>query len=601
MATWKRLLSLNVAMLAALSAPAVGQEVVYDVAPFRPHLTLDAAPDVCGPFLAEWQRTFDGPAETEAFDADLRAAFPDAVATTLGPQPGSLYNKVAFMPADFDGDGEDEVLHVESLDGGWRFLGLNFYLFENAAAHTAAFGDGVSNHLYRLPMGPHGETVPEEAYRHLARLPPANSVLILDHDGGYYVAERPTRETQPDALSVTLLRLDGESGAEPACTVELLPAVEALEPFAAASSLVVSLRDIYGGDGYDLRMGSCWRGTMGWTADPFEHPLYTALFRPQAMATRGKNDDVKRELALMSWALTDPQSWRDYAELKAARSGFLAEMAAYYRSSGAVDEQAREWAEQAWRYLVDSVVYNYNPFSGGLLTLARQGAPDLPITPDATPEEIARIAAEAWLAAEPELQASARQPNERIWSEVLLASIYAGAPVETAAIHWDRFEAAYRLEGVDNSYRRDELALARENVRAAALLAAFGDKALTGLALERGADPSAATNYFGKTPLMYAAQHDRLDAASRLLDEGADLGSTTEMTCGRLDRDHRTALMYAAENASAPLIDLLLDAGTDPSAVDTRGNPASWYFERNAVVADPVERDRIAERLAAPR
>src|SRR5206468_2812775 len=82
--------------------------------------------------------------------------------------------------------------------------------------------------------------------------------------------------------------------------------------------------------------------------------------------------------------------------------------------------------------------------------------------------------------------------------------------------------------------------------------------------LERGANPNRA-NAFGKTPLMYAAQHNAFASAKLLLDHGANPSAATEQpkdTCYySLQTTKVTALHYAVRYASTDLVSLLLDRG----------------------------------------
>jgi hypothetical protein len=91
-------------------------------------------------------------------------------------------------------------------------------------------------------------------------------------------------------------------------------------------------------------------------------------------------------------------------------------------------------------------------------------------------------------------------------------------------------------------------------------------------------DPNAP-NDFGKTPLMAAAQQDRVESARLLLERGAALDRTTLMLGEyRLGHDARTALMYAAARGSLPMIRLLLDKGADRYAADTKGRIPLHYL-----------------------
>jgi hypothetical protein len=82
--------------------------------------------------------------------------------------------------------------------------------------------------------------------------------------------------------------------------------------------------------------------------------------------------------------------------------------------------------------------------------------------------------------------------------------------------------------------------------------------------LDIGVDPNRV-NAFGKTPLMYAAQHNQVESARLLLDRGADPNAATtwpEDRCNyQLQRANVTALHYAVRYASPELVELLLERG----------------------------------------
>jgi tetratricopeptide (TPR) repeat protein len=82
--------------------------------------------------------------------------------------------------------------------------------------------------------------------------------------------------------------------------------------------------------------------------------------------------------------------------------------------------------------------------------------------------------------------------------------------------------------------------------------------------LARGANPNQA-NAFGKTPLMYAAQYNQLEAARILLEHGADPNASTRKPGDdcyyTLNTFRVTPLHYAARYASADMIRLLLKSG----------------------------------------
>ncbi|WP_299771380.1 ankyrin repeat domain-containing protein [uncultured Pseudoteredinibacter sp.] len=113
-------------------------------------------------------------------------------------------------------------------------------------------------------------------------------------------------------------------------------------------------------------------------------------------------------------------------------------------------------------------------------------------------------------------------------------------------------------------------------------------KALENL-LNEGLDPNVK-NAFGKTPLMYAAQHNALESARILLKYGArtvDLTTRPEDSCYyKLSTYNVSALHYAVRYASVEFIELLLDHGA-PTFIRTknsngitqeRGTPLDWFY-----------------------
>lgn len=128
--------------------------------------------------------------------------------------------------------------------------------------------------------------------------------------------------------------------------------------------------------------------------------------------------------------------------------------------------------------------------------------------------------------------------------------------------------------------------------------------------LSKKLDPNQA-NDFGKTPLMYAAQHNALAAVRILLDHGADPNAATifpEDTCTyKLERANVTALHYAVRFGSADIVTALLDGGalpfvkTNPRDSRQTGQTAQdWlgmYASPNIADADLP---RLTQLLAAP-
>jgi hypothetical protein len=96
-------------------------------------------------------------------------------------------------------------------------------------------------------------------------------------------------------------------------------------------------------------------------------------------------------------------------------------------------------------------------------------------------------------------------------------------------------------------------------------------------------------NKFNKTPLMTAAQYDRVASANYLIKAGANLDSQTDSSNDyrELTHDNRTALMYAAAFGSLEMIKLLVEAGAKIELQDSQGITALGYLLGDG----PVERN----------
>lgn len=128
--------------------------------------------------------------------------------------------------------------------------------------------------------------------------------------------------------------------------------------------------------------------------------------------------------------------------------------------------------------------------------------------------------------------------------------------------------------------------------------------------LSKRLDPNQG-NAFGKTPLMYAAQLNSLEAVRVLLAHGADPNAATifpEDTCTyTLTRANVTALHYAVRYGSVEIIQALLDGGALSSVKTVTAwdeqpglTPLEWldlYASPNILDAD---HPRLRQLLAAP-
>lgn len=125
--------------------------------------------------------------------------------------------------------------------------------------------------------------------------------------------------------------------------------------------------------------------------------------------------------------------------------------------------------------------------------------------------------------------------------------------------------------------------------------------------LSKKLDPNQP-NAFGKTPLMYAAQHNALEAVRILLEHGANPNAATifpDDTCTyTLQHANVTALHYAVRYGSAEIVEALLDGGAVTFVKTTKQwdeasgqTPLEWldsYESPNIAAAD---RPRLAQLL----
>ena len=133
----------------------------------------------------------------------------------------------------------------------------------------------------------------------------------------------------------------------------------------------------------------------------------------------------------------------------------------------------------------------------------------------------------------------------------------------------------------------------------------FGHSAVVKLLLKEGPDLESRDDYYGRTPLSWAAENGYQAVVKPLLEEGADLESR-DNTYGR------TPLSRAAENGHEAVIKLLLEEGADSESRDNMygKTPLSWavYNGHEAVAkllleegADLESRDTMYGQISLSR
>ncbi len=587
--------SLTILLAAVVVAPALAQPPktgIESVAEFRPFLSINESPALCDPFLRTWTAVFDKAATLEEENANIATTFPAAKVTRLT----EFYETPNRMSVDVGVGKAPKVLYFNPTDVGWRYLGPELFVFESEAAFNeaiAAYGPESRWGLDFRRTDVRPERTPPLRAHHFGSV---NSVDIVEMQGKVYLTNNVDLPSETTASQAMLFQVQGDGALSTVCAVDLLPPKQAFAGFRDTSLLFAGLRDVYGEPTYP--------GTIGWTAEPNDAAFSTMLFRPWAMEVVGRFsskqyrhddtilEDASRELRYFNWGASDPQSWKDYLDVKNGRSQFVADMRHHYSLKFAKPgREATAMAEKAWRYLLDQIVYGRNDDRFNLAGFADSPAIPLSIGPRSTPEEVLKFAIDA-----------ARRPETRphFSQEMFLRLLFAAVRLRQDETLIREIAASTRMEPSSAYAPREQESRAR--MRNEILLAALGHNRLSDLMVEMGADPNAKTGEINKTPLMYAAQQNQLNAVRWLISHRVDVNAQTDnQQYGYgMQRDHRTALMYAAENASAAVIEALLKAGADISAKDTQGNTASWYFGRNTKIVDQQTRASVAALLSLP-
>jgi ankyrin repeat protein len=108
--------------------------------------------------------------------------------------------------------------------------------------------------------------------------------------------------------------------------------------------------------------------------------------------------------------------------------------------------------------------------------------------------------------------------------------------------------------------------------------AASGNLQILAILFKAGGDVNQR-DAVGSTPLDYAAEHDRYDAAKLLVEMKTRINDQ--------NKNGMTALMFAAKTGDTQLIHMLLDGGANPNILDYTGRDAAgWAVEshRQSVV-----------------
>ena len=535
---------------------------------FVPELKVNKDPAVCEPLLQSWRSVYAS--------AEPLKMTRDQLISHFGTEEVHSVGGGTLLSIDLDADGKDELLFIQSSFIGWRYRGESFYLFRDEAHREKVL-------KYTLEKYTDLETLARKGYEHGA-IPLAygwEKQFLIKLGARVYKTS-----TSPEESNVRFYPLvkDPEANKAAVCEIQIEPETEKISQLEARVGFTGSLQPVFGGP------GNCWHGTLGWGSGATRPGslLPTLFYRPQTLAdarpnvrypARATNElrNTRTELRLISWGLSDPTSWSRYLQVQEEIPGFLSTLSQHYQTEFGVSEaDAQQWAENAYYVVMDKLIYSANEDRFKVTHVSYYEQADFHLAPMPNLAEVARSATATWAAwvGEPNPESARYQHLVResitVLTELILLNIYAGASIEEIASLWRVWDS--------------KAATRRDRGNAQFLAASIQRPEVLDFFLDQGLSPDLSTNTFGKTTLMYAAQHDLLSATTRLLAAGADPNAKTKSDlCPKLSRDHRTALMYAAENGHQASLDQLIDHGADICSKDSTGNDLTFYANLNVV------------------
>jgi tetratricopeptide (TPR) repeat protein len=527
---------------------------------FQPSLELDEDAELCGALLDTGVRDFFA---ASAVQTDVAAWSPLLEAVRVTPSTGpvrpmaSTEDPIALVRA--GPLPADESTFFAELAGG------RMYVAQTSRGGCGGRCETMSYHASTRPWGEVGNVYDPESYRRLGAttltVPRYAHHWLKTADGRYYIGYRGG-DFEAGREALLLVKLTGDGSWQNTCVVRTHPGELAEVDNGALRRALTSVRALDAAAGKLAgEDGDC--GTLralSWVNSSRARALEEALYKPWSWLGRGAPPDGGDALPpeVERWAALGVFERHALESYREQRAETLDELADFYA------EQFR-WSRSEARSVAESVI----------ATVADQSF-HFPAT---NPVYYDRGAAIALRRAILE-----RRPLEEIRS--IPASVG-------------------NIDGDDDQREESLLSVAVEYPDALAYL------------LERGANPNRP-NAFGKTPLMYAAQHNAVASAKLLLDVGADPNAATVQPSDNcyysLNRTSVTALHYAVRYASVELVELLVDRGAAVFA-KVRGDfgepegqlPLDWL--RRYAAADSKERNpnigiedvpALAARLATP-
>ena len=565
-----QLRSLFIFICLALTNIAQAQEAnqvrhLFEDSQFRAelNLTINEIPELCLPFRTAWEEVYKTSKPLSEENVELEPHFPHV--NFLSPQVG--IDKIGHEIIDIDEDGTDEILYYVARHGRGTYVSTRYYLYTSVSEFESEVLRKTlpDEEDIKTPYKPYPyEGFEEGKDNQLANYFYIKSGVLFTYKGELFAQSGDTRKKG----RVSLDRLSKGNSPDPVCKLNLNePKIKS----AHTAPRLPALWEMMGGPagGMCYGMGGSRDRHFGWnprlTYLDFQKTLHRPWSIPEINQPINERKDRVREFRFIAWGLQDPISFEIVKQLKSQYRPYVEGLTDHYISNFSIaPKDAAFIAEKSYRYLLDELFYAESSGPRASLPHAHN------VNPATSLNDIAKTSFSS---------------GHKIISP---NSFRLGLLTDVDTDVLKQFYERMRQLPYWTDEKRSELLLGTS------LLSSLSRPDMIEAFIQDGADPDYKSNYFEKTPLMYAAQMNNLKAVETLLKSGADPNRKTHSKSGLcltpLKRDSRTALMYAAENADSDLIEALIEAGADINATDTLGNSPIWYLDKNETLNEKQKR-----------
>jgi len=494
--------------------------------PWRPTLIASGDDAVCTQFEGILVEQFARTGRANLDDSVVRLTFaptsPDLpMATSF---EGQFPDEEGIVVADFDHDGEAEVLgqHISMLSSMFVRISAIFQTqaeFDEAARLGTTFPRAIGLARGKLP----------EAFMENVDVAP---VLF---EGMPYLFERQLSRWDGEAHLASLSLIGDDGSTVPVCTIQTSPdltdpiVLTNLPTVAALDTLLASISgrdsDACGGSGHFGAKRRIWRQTF--VSEVSVAPWLFADTDLYARMATTVYPFTLRELA--KWGHLSIWNWRQMHRLADALDVANTALVEHFRQNFGIEANIANELAQAF---VEGLFLRSFAFTG--TSDWQDSDPPLPasLQPYLAPDA-------------PVLEPLPRLPGE--------LSGLADTTLDLRSVMlrgWPVAEIEVLIERADGDMGHGEPIMSF----------AVGHPEYLETLVAAGADTDA-TNVFGKTALMYAAQLDEIATSSALLALGATVNAATQPydsgDCFYVVTTARTALDYAIQSGSQEMIDLL--------------------------------------------